>query len=335
MFSLLYDIQRCQAVLEKLEADGYQAPTRNPMRARPHPKYLAGPAAKALIELSRKHFFVRLDLGNLYKSHRSDHHLPKRVKSIMKKITNADMRHPDEIKQKMQQEKKEEEAKVEVEVATEIKETQSKYVASNINTMSSMASLAPNSPTDVLEESRASFDITKKFKHLDSKQVRKKRRSFGGGGTAVERSRSRVNNIRYAKHHHTWKNKMWLILENHHSSPIAEKIYFVRLLIYLFASFQIMLSTWPEYNAYGQTSRHCKRLVVTYCNLVQDTPSTKKDQWLKANPACWANATTGYAGCLDEATCAFPSIAHNMTCEKGKRRRRRETMLNVECLVLY
>ena len=91
-----------------------------------------------------------------------------------------------------------------------------------------------------------------------------------------------------------------------------------RVSIYFFAAVQMMVSTWPEYNAYGPAERHCTRVVANYCQRLESSESTKKDVWRSVNPACYPNVTTGYKGCLDgAASCSFPSPQHNMTCEQG------------------
>ena len=69
------------------------------------------------------------------------------------------------------------------------------------------------------------------------------------------------------------------------------------MIIYLCAVVQMMVSTWPEYNAYGNAQRQCRRLVVNYCNLIATTDSIRKPQWVAANPGCFPNASTGYSGC--------------------------------------
>ena len=307
LFSLLYDIQRCEKILELTKDD--QVPELT--QGKKSDKYLAGPAGKALIELSRKHSFLRLDLGNLYRSHREDHHLPKRVRSLMNKITSTDLDTKIEeeyrksslqnIKEQIKQgfEKAGKEKALEKEKETKTKHKTNKYT---FNQQS-----PPPPLSDGGHHPTFSFHPTSEIKaHNLSIEERK-----------VQRRKSTVKKMRNAKRKNGWKDKIWLLLENHHSSPLAEKIYLGRLVIYLMAALVIMLSTWPEYNAYGESTRTCKRLVVTYCNLIQSSTSTLKKHWIATNPACFPNAKTGYKGCLDEKTCGFPSIEHNMTCNNN------------------
>ena len=182
------------------------------------------------------------------------------------------------------------------------------------------AAASTSSPYAIITPSIAS-DPTPGFSSAQptihpQRQLTKKR----GSGTAnknMQRVNSRARSMKIAKRRGGCRNKVWLALENHHSSPWAEKVYLTRLVIYLAAAVSMMVSTWPEYNAYGNDQRHCRRLVVNYCNQVSSTASTKKQEWMDTNLACFPNSTSGYLGCLDEATCQFPSMQYNMTCENN------------------
>lgn len=130
-----------------------------------------------------------------------------------------------------------------------------------------------------------------------------------------------------AKKSRSIRDKLWLALEIHSSSRCAYRVYMFRWIMLGLSVFVMMLSTWPEFHKYGESSDYCKRLVVAYCQSIDQTTSVNKPAWVKANPACFPatadalnvtlSTTTDYRGCLTKETCDFPSTLHNMSCSHG------------------
>jgi hypothetical protein len=138
----------------------------------------------------------------------------------------------------------------------------------------------------------------------------------------------READVREARKRNSCRDKTWIVLEVHASSRLAYYVYIGRWLVLLVSVVIMMLSTFPEMHAYGESSPYCQRLLSTYCNKINNYAAndTRKAIWKETNPACFAwtkeemqtkhniSATSDYAGCLDSGTCAFPSPEHNMTC---------------------
>lgn len=304
LFSILYDIQCVETILRKAkdliasgatfveqsEIDVNEDERNSPNDTSTQSKYAVkdvvklasrrhakGPASASLMNLSRKHHFVSVDIKQLFRSDKIDTSLPKHIQNLMHKITNDGI-HITEEGEDTEEEKASTEGDVDV--------------RSTIITHENSAGVQ-------------AFDIVRKNDtelHILQANVRKARQRNG------------------------CRDKVWLVLEAHASSRLAYYIYITRWLILLVSVALMMLSTFPEMHAYGDSSPYCRRLFATYCRKIDTTTSKKKSAWIQANPACFAwtreelqekmniSATSDYSGCLDEATCAFPSVAHNMTC---------------------
>ena len=350
LFSILYDIQRCEVIIKNTEEERAKASSSGPgpsgaathattdTDTEPHHfKLVQGPAAKALIDLSRKHMFLRVDLGNLYKSHQDDHELPSHVKNIMQKITSpaqwsgfhdigGDHDREKHLQQRLGERQKEQSRVSGVGVGGGFNTASVRATANSNNDRGSNDDRGSNNDRntndgntndgntndgnnndgntndgndgrttqgDAPSEAPPSFSSAYVVQRRSSTEKRRRKSNTFN----LRRVQSRKEKIKKAVRRGGCRNKLWLALENHHSSPWAEKIYITRMIIYLCAVVQMMVSTWPEYNAYGNAQRQCRRLVVNYCNLIATTDSIRKPQWVAANPGCFPNASTGYSGC--------------------------------------
>ena len=131
--------------------------------------------------------------------------------------------------------------------------------------------------------------------------------------------------VKQARQRGSLLDKLWLVLEVHESSRCAYRTYMARWVMLGLSVAVMMLSTWPEFHAYGEDSVYCRRLVVSYCKSIELSTSPNKDKWIAANPGCFpatalslnVSADKDYRGCMARDTCDFPSVAHNMTCSHG------------------
>ena len=131
--------------------------------------------------------------------------------------------------------------------------------------------------------------------------------------------------IGLAKKRNTCRDKIWLLLEAHSSSRCSYRVYMFRWLVLGLSVMVMMLSTWPNFYIYGEDSAYCQRLVVSYCQKISSSTSPNKAAWVASNPGCFpataeslnVSVTNDYKGCLSKETCDFPSAAHNMTCGFG------------------
>ena len=114
-FSMLYDFQQVEAILERpLETnmdnnnwgnmEQLKETNKNTNTAQSkyavsgsteaskmgRAKMMYGPAAEALSHLSRKHYFVSIDIRQLFRTNRVDKSLPIHIQELMKKITQVD-----------------------------------------------------------------------------------------------------------------------------------------------------------------------------------------------------------------------------------------------------
>jgi len=302
MFSMLYDLQRVEAILEKVNNGDvnykeWKAGTTTPKPAtisedkpmsnaenllsgkskysvsnspNARAKVMSGPAAEALTHLSRKHHFVSIDIRQLFRTNRVDKSLPKHIQALMKKITQTEDSFNTEVGEESDEEKENEDG---------------------------------HRVTQEASSGVQAFDLVQK------NAQRYEMQGF----------------VRDARARNSCRDKAWLMLEAHSSSRTAYRAYMFRWVMLGISVIVMMISTWPEFHAYSENSDYCKRLVVTYCKAIDSSNSPKKSAWIAANPGCFAakaeelNVTTtlDYRGCLTEETCDFPSVAHNLTCGHG------------------
>ena len=327
MFSMLYDLQQVEAILHKSSEGGVQRtsilnwkplattaiqevdedePTTedrsstNTVQSKyalpsmssialnegKRAKVIDGPAAEALSHLSRKHHFVSLDIRQLFRTNRVDTSLPQHIQDLMKKITQVDGFNDDEE----EEEEKEKEGK---------EEENGEQGTPTPGALGKRHSIVHDAPSGV-----QAFDLVEKINVTYAKQAQ----------------------VKAAQISTSLRDSLWLVLEIHSSSRCAYRVYMFRWVMLGISVLVMMLSTWPEFAKYGEDSAYCQRLLVTYCQSIDQSSSPKRAEWIKANPGCFAataeslnltTATTDYTGCLTAATCAFPSPAHNMSCSHG------------------
>jgi hypothetical protein len=304
MFSMLYDLQSVEAILEKSLNSGINPVEEDETNVEVQPqnstvqskyavnesaeisrdgraKLISGPAAEALQQLSRKHHFVSIDIRQLFRTKKVDTTLPPHIQELMKKITEVDGMHID-VDEEEDEKEGEKGGGVEEEKNTGDERRHS---------------ITHEGPSGV-----QAFDLLEKAHEY--------------------KLRAKVS---AAKKRNSLKDRLWLLLEIHSSSRCAYRVYMFRWVMLGFSVLVMMLSTWPEFHKYGEKSDYCKRLIVTYCQSIDQSDSVKKPAWKKANPGCFPasaeslniTATTDYRGCLTKETCDFPSMAHNMSCSHG------------------
>ncbi len=311
LFSMLYDIKRVESILEATAGTSPAKPAakEEETEGKDKSKYAVsgasvfgmtahelasaqsrGPASHALVQLSRKHHFIKLDVRQLFRTQALDENLPTHIQTLMHKITQT-----------------------------------SELAAANQALEEADAQRRSKLKEQGLDPDHEDDDATTRMTHANSKGIR----AFDLV-EKKDKLHLQQANVRRARERGGCRNNLWLVLEIHGSSRFAYYVYMFRWLMLALSVGVMMLSTFPEFHEYREDSTYCQRIVATYCAKIEASTSPNKAAWKAANPGCFKQslaelralgrpginitADKDYGGCLDHNDCDWPSAAHGMTC---------------------
>ena len=119
----------------------------------------------------------------------------------------------------------------------------------------------------------------------------------------------------YMQNPKSTRNRLWLVLELHHSSTMALFIHFFSITIIIFSVIMFFSQSALNFIHYGENSKYCENVVKAYC-------SDKND--FNLDPGCFIHGSNGVTSSkllfnCDRSTCYgqysnFGSTNSNLTC---------------------